>query len=61
MTILRESPVGTGVDPRLAGVPGEPRAERLYRRMRFIRRFEENLLDLFDRGMLNGTTHACVG
>lgn len=61
MTTLREDPVALGADPRLTGVPGEPRAERLYRRMRFIRRFEENLLDLFDRGMLNGTTHACIG
>ncbi len=48
-------------DARLVGAAGEPRAERLYRRMRFIRRFEENLLDLFERGMLNGTTHACIG
>jgi acetoin:2,6-dichlorophenolindophenol oxidoreductase subunit alpha len=43
------------------GASGEPRAERLYRRMRFIRRFEESLLELFDRGLLNGTTHACIG
>jgi acetoin:2,6-dichlorophenolindophenol oxidoreductase subunit alpha len=50
-----------GVDARLVGTPGEPRAERLYRRMRFIRRFEESLLDLFERGLLNGTTHACIG
>ncbi len=48
-------------DALLTGVPGEPRSERLYRRMRFIRRFEENLLDMFDHGLLNGTTHACVG
>jgi len=48
-------------DVRLVGAPGEPRAERLYRRMRFIRRFEENVLDLFERGLLNGTTHACIG
>lgn len=48
-------------DPRLVGVSGEPRAERLYRRMRFIRRFEESLLELFERGLLNGTTHACIG
>lgn len=48
-------------DALLTGVPGEPRTERLYRRMRFIRRFEENLLDMFDHGLLNGTTHACVG
>ncbi|MEO5985484.1 MAG: thiamine pyrophosphate-dependent dehydrogenase E1 component subunit alpha [Candidatus Limnocylindria bacterium] len=29
--------------------------------MRFIRRFEERLLDLFEEGLLNGTTHACIG
>ncbi len=29
--------------------------------MRFIRRFEERLLELFDLGVLNGTTHACIG
>jgi TPP-dependent pyruvate/acetoin dehydrogenase alpha subunit len=29
--------------------------------MRFIRRFEERLLALFEEGALNGTTHACVG
>ncbi len=34
---------------------------RLYRRMRFIRRFEETLLSLFEEGVLNGTTHACIG
>jgi acetoin:2,6-dichlorophenolindophenol oxidoreductase subunit alpha len=55
------APIKGGVDPRLVGLPGEPRAQRLYRRMRFIRRFEESLLDLFERGLLNGTTHACIG
>jgi TPP-dependent pyruvate/acetoin dehydrogenase alpha subunit len=50
-----------GGDARLVGSSGEPRAERLYRRMRFIRRFEEGLLGLFERGLLNGTTHACIG
>jgi TPP-dependent pyruvate/acetoin dehydrogenase alpha subunit len=48
-------------DVRLVGAPGEPRPERLYRRLRFIRRFEQTLLDLFERGLLNGTTHACIG
>jgi acetoin:2,6-dichlorophenolindophenol oxidoreductase subunit alpha len=48
-------------DVRLAGAPGEPHAQRLYRRMRFIRRFEQSLLDLFEQGLLNGTTHACIG
>lgn len=53
--------VGGRTDPRLVGAPGEPHAERLYRRMRFIRRFEEAVLELFERGLLNGTTHACIG
>ncbi len=48
-------------DHRLVGRPDEPRNERLYRRMRFIRRFEEVLLGLFEEGELNGTTHACIG
>ena len=29
--------------------------------MRSIRRFEEHLLELFETGLLNGTTHACIG
>jgi acetoin:2,6-dichlorophenolindophenol oxidoreductase subunit alpha len=49
------------VDERLMGSFGEPRDARLYRRMRFIRRFEETLLGLFEEGLLNGTTHACIG
>jgi acetoin:2,6-dichlorophenolindophenol oxidoreductase subunit alpha len=48
-------------DERLAGASDEPRDARLYRRMRFIRRFEESLLALFEEGLLNGTTHACIG
>ena len=55
------APIWGRVDARLVGAPDEPRAERLYRRMRFIRRFEESLLDLFERGLLNGTTHTCIG
>jgi TPP-dependent pyruvate/acetoin dehydrogenase alpha subunit len=55
------SPARAGHDPRLVGSPEESRGARLYRRMRFIRRFEESLLELFDRGLLNGTTHACIG
>ena len=43
------------------GAFGEPRDARLYRRMRFIRRFEETVLALFEEGLLNGTTHACIG
>jgi len=49
------------VDERLTGAFGEPRDARLYRRMRFIRRFEETLLALFEEGLLTGTTHACIG
>ncbi len=48
-------------DPRTMGSAEEPRELRLYRRMRFIRRFEETLLGLFEEGVLNGTTHACIG
>jgi acetoin:2,6-dichlorophenolindophenol oxidoreductase subunit alpha len=51
----------TPTDRRLTGVPGESDERRLYRRMRFIRRFEETLLALFEEGALNGTTHACIG
>jgi acetoin:2,6-dichlorophenolindophenol oxidoreductase subunit alpha len=54
-------PITDGTDARLVGVPDEARSERLYRRMRFIRRFEESLLGLFEQGLLNGTTHACIG
>jgi TPP-dependent pyruvate/acetoin dehydrogenase alpha subunit len=48
-------------DQFLTGVAGEPLDHRRYRRMRFIRRFEETLLHLFEEGALNGTTHACIG
>jgi TPP-dependent pyruvate/acetoin dehydrogenase alpha subunit len=49
------------IDERLVGGFGEPRDARLYRRMRFIRRFEETVLSLFEEGLLRGTTHACIG
>ena len=49
------------MDPRLVGIAGEPKALRFYRRMRFIRRFEETLLQLFEEGILNGTTHCYIG
>ena len=45
----------------LLGSAADSRDELLYRRMRSIRRFEERLLELFDEGLLNGTTHACIG
>ena len=38
------------------------RADRArYRGLVEIRRFEETLLQLFEEGILNGTTHACIG
>lgn len=55
------APVPGFRDERLTGRPGESDELRLYRRMRFIRRFEETLLALFEEGVLNGTTHACIG
>ncbi len=38
-----------------------PRAHRLYRQMRLIRRFEQKLLERFEAGDVAGTTHACIG
>jgi acetoin:2,6-dichlorophenolindophenol oxidoreductase subunit alpha len=55
------APYGTAGDARLVGLPSEARDARLYRRMRFIRRFEETVLALFEQGLLTGTTHACIG
>lgn len=57
----RLPPDELGGDPRLVGTVEDERDSRLYRRMCFIRRFEETLLRLFDEGLLNGTTHACIG
>lgn len=36
-------------------------AEQDLRLLMLIRHFEWKLLDLFERGMLNGTTHTCLG
>jgi TPP-dependent pyruvate/acetoin dehydrogenase alpha subunit len=45
--------------------PGTPQeAEHyleLYRRMRFIRRFEDEVQSLFQQGLVHGTTHLCSG
>lgn len=49
------------LDIRFRGVPGEDEPSGLYRRMYYIRRFEERLLALFAEGRLNGTIHACIG
>lgn len=59
--LLEPRPARPAGDDRLVGRAGERRDHRLYRRMRFIRRFEEMLLQLFEEGALNGTTHACIG
>ncbi len=48
-------------DPRLFGRPADDLDARYYRRMRFIRRFEEKLLQLFEEGILAGTTHCSIG
>lgn len=60
-TSWREAGIAGGTDERLTGRAGEPADHRRYRRMRFIRRFEETLLAMFEEGVLNGTTHACIG
>jgi TPP-dependent pyruvate/acetoin dehydrogenase alpha subunit len=56
-TTLQPSPAHEA----LLGSEDDSRNEAWYRRMRFIRRFEERLLELFEEGLLNGTTHACIG
>lgn len=58
---MTSGPKLAGADPRLVGYPDELRLAVLYRRMRFIRHVEERLLELFDEGLLSGTTHACIG
>lgn len=45
---------------RLDAMPGLLE-EKLYRQMTLIRRFEERLLELFDHGLLFGTTHCYIG
>jgi acetoin:2,6-dichlorophenolindophenol oxidoreductase subunit alpha len=45
--------------------PGTPEEAghylELYRRMRFIRRFEDEVQSLFQQGLVHGTTHLCSG
>jgi len=48
-------------DPRLVGRAEDNKNARFYRRMYFIRVFEQTVLSLFEEGLLNGTTHACIG
>jgi TPP-dependent pyruvate/acetoin dehydrogenase alpha subunit len=50
------------VSPDTPGTPDE--AEHyleLYRRMRLIRRFEDEVQSLFQQGLVHGTTHLCSG
>jgi acetoin:2,6-dichlorophenolindophenol oxidoreductase subunit alpha len=52
----------TTVSPDKFGTPEE--AEHyleLYRRMRLIRRFEDEVQSLFQQGLVHGTTHLCSG
>ena len=35
--------------------------KKIYEEALKIRFFEKKLLDLFDKGLLNGTTHTCIG
>jgi TPP-dependent pyruvate/acetoin dehydrogenase alpha subunit len=60
MTQLSEEVARLFVDASTLGLD-LPRAERIYRQMRLIRSFEENLLDLFSRNLLFGTTHTSMG
>jgi TPP-dependent pyruvate/acetoin dehydrogenase alpha subunit len=34
---------------------------KFFREMLLIRKFEETILELFDQGLLQGTTHTCIG
>jgi acetoin:2,6-dichlorophenolindophenol oxidoreductase subunit alpha len=62
VTAFATQGTGTGLDASaLMGSESDSLDELRYRRMRFIRRFEERLLALFETGLLNGTTHACIG
>jgi acetoin:2,6-dichlorophenolindophenol oxidoreductase subunit alpha len=45
----------------LLGTARDDEDSRRYRQMFFIRHFEQTLLRLFDEGVLNGTTHCCIG
>lgn len=58
------TPPGEGKFPledRIYGLMGDSPMEILYRQMFGIRRFEEKLLNLFEQGVLTGTTHCCIG
>jgi TPP-dependent pyruvate/acetoin dehydrogenase alpha subunit len=52
----------TTVARAIPGTPEEAAHDlELYRRMRFIRRFEDEVQSLFQEGLVHGTTHLCSG
>ena len=58
---LGEGALVTAGDPRLWGQPQDSQDARWYRQLYCIRRFEERLLEMFEEGLLRGTTHCCIG
>jgi TPP-dependent pyruvate/acetoin dehydrogenase alpha subunit len=48
-------------DPQPAGDDDAATYLELYRRMRLIRRFEDEVQTLFQQGLVHGTTHLCSG
>jgi len=58
---LAAAPAQLRRDQRLWGAADDSVDVRRYRQMLAIRRFEELVLSLFDRGLLQGTTHCCIG
>lgn len=51
-------------DAQVAGALGDKpasRPENFFARMLLVRRFEERVLELFDEGVLAGTTHCAIG
>ena len=48
-------------DPQPAGADDAATYLELYRRMRLIRRFEDEVQTLFQQGLVHGTTHLCSG
>jgi len=61
MGSMTAAPAQLRRDQRLWGEADDSVDVRRYRQMLSIRRFEELVLSLFDRGLLQGTTHCCIG
>jgi acetoin:2,6-dichlorophenolindophenol oxidoreductase subunit alpha len=57
---VTEQPTTVSGPPASGGGEAEHYLE-LYRRMRFIRRFEDEVQSLFMEGLVHGTTHLCSG